>query len=76
MAKAKAKVQADGKVQARVLCATEINGTTYKPNSVVELDPEVAGQYGDSLDTNEAAVAYALSQGAEVADPFAALEEA
>lgn len=70
MAKAavkKAKTQAsEGKVQARVLCATQINGTAYKPDSVLELDADLATQHADSLDTNEGAVAYALSLGGEV----------
>lgn len=54
--------------KARVLIATMIGLTTYRANDVIELDDKLAAQLEKEgvIDTNPAAVAYAIEEGAEV----------
>lgn len=54
--------------KARVLVAGLIGLITYRTNDVIELDDKLAAQYEKQgvIDTNPAAVAYAIEEGAEV----------
>lgn len=54
--------------KARVLVAGPIGLITYRANDVIELDDKLAAQYEKQgvIDTNPAAVAYAIEEGAEV----------
>lgn len=54
--------------KARVLVASLIGLTHYAANAVIELDDKLAGQLEKQgvIDTNPAAVAYAIEQGVEV----------
>lgn len=53
-----AAAEAPRTVQARVLTQCDLGG----PNDVIDVDTEVATARADVLDTDPAAVAYALSQ--------------
>lgn len=54
--------------KARVLVASLIGLITYRANDVIELDDKLAAQLEKQgvIDTNPAAVAYAIEEGAEV----------
>lgn len=54
--------------KARVLVAGLIGLTAYQANNVIELDDKLAAQLEKQgvIDTNPAAVAYAIEEGAEV----------
>lgn len=54
--------------KARVLITTPIGLITYRANDVIELDDKLAAQLEKQgvIDTNPAAVAYAIEEGAEV----------
>lgn len=54
--------------KSRVLIATMIGLISYRANDVIELDDKLAAQLEKQgvIDTNPAAVAYAIEQGAEV----------